>query len=38
MAEEIILLTINGILEDLFVQGSLVIYSLALAYGVITYK
>lgn len=38
MAEEIILLTINGILEDLFVQGSLVVYALALSYGVINYK
>ena len=38
MAEEIILLTINGILHDLFVQGSVVVYAVVLAYGVATYK
>ena len=36
MTEEIILLTINGILEDLLVQGSVVIYAVVLAYGVVT--
>ena len=36
--EEVILMTLNGILEDLFIQGSVVIYAVALAYGVVTNK
>ena len=36
--EEVILRTLNGILEDLLVQGSVVIYAVALAYGVVTNK
>lgn len=36
--EDIVLMTINGILEDLFFQGSVVVYAVALAYGVATYK
>jgi uncharacterized membrane protein len=31
---DIVLMTINGILEDLLVQGSIVVYAVVLSYGV----
>lgn len=38
MTMEIILMTIVGTLKDLFLQGSIVVYALALGYGVANYK
>lgn len=38
MVEEILLLTLNGMISDLFTMSCLVIYIVVLSYGVVTCK